>query len=1065
MNDQKPPAMKPVSRKGPLLVGAGLLIVAGGGVLVYRTGGTPSPKPAAQIAASEQGRLPELASQAAQILAAIRAQEAKKDATCWSSVRMIEGFSLGRQLTPAAEIGRIEVSRALLKRVWLRASKNSGVAARLDLAAVKSALPAAVSQAVTDLEIAQVRSGSAPQGQADQGMSDQQRTTENWRALLSLVLSEALSTGSGKPFDEDAAEWTAKTSTALTSLVLREAGQRADKKERDRVTLEDIQGAYQELSTQWFPGDAFGVETTPIHPSPEGFQVVREVTVKNAAGKLEALAEYNKLNKAPSFAEAGKLAPYFSQLAGFEVTPEAAQAIATELLTFVRPFLAEAGPQRSDTFSDSYVGLKQEKSEARYLSLAHVFNAVQDLFPTRRHANADAEVLMVRNVIPAPGQPSVTDEREVSLVATSLDAVRDTGIHWLVLAEALNNDPHVALDPFAAELLTETLSEYAFFLLKGSVMGAHAMKLPAVSGEVISRLPWKYPLGRFFPPEDPYVVEKDAAPVPQELESKPAFREVTLPSSVGATAARKCTSERSGFQGFMGSGLALGDFDGDGLTDVFVAADGCNRLLHNDGAFRFSDVTEGSGITGLGSVSRHPIFVDINGDSHLDLFVTQSDAPSKIFLQEGEQYIDATERFGLVTNQGAHSATFFDYDRDGDLDLFVGTYGPSDGDEATPSLDGRNGFKNQLFRNDGAKFSDISSEAGIDSSAWTLASVPLDVDGDGHLDLWLANDFGRDQVFRNQGDGTFVEIAAELGADDRGSGMNVSVFEFNGDGRPDVFVSMIEMFSKTLRFILPRGDTPMKVDDRVLASSYYISGMKFFVSGEPAVSQTATHRGGWRYHDQSAHVLDSVRKGWAWGASFFDYDVDGDLDMYLANGWIDKSAFYSQRNQFMVNQDGRLFSYGGPAVVKSTDPESPPDLLVDYAGSSRAVAAADLSNTGQQDLLVVDYQGGLRIFENQSRTRGDWLKVRLTGKGKNTRALGATVEVIQEGGPTLSRYANAGSDYLAQGESDLFIGVNDKNTVKKLVVRWVSGKRTELEGASLEQMLRQPGHVVRVVED
>ena len=1037
-----------------------LVAFASGGLWIYSRSAVESE--ARVSSASDEGRLPELTSQVEEILAAIRAQEARKDATCWSSVRMIEGFSLGRQLTPAAEIARIEVSRALLKRVWLRASRAKSKGTKIDLATVKAALPAGVAKAVADLEVAQVRSGSAPMGQAEQGMSDQQRTTESLRALLSLVLSEALSPSHNQPLDDQAIEWIAKTSTALTSLVLREAGDRADKNERDRVTLEDIQGAYEVLSARWFPGEALEAQAAPSTPSPDVFRLVRDATVENAQGKLEALASYNNLSQAPSFSEAGGVAPYFSQLTGFEVKPEAAQAIAAELLMFVRLFLAQSGPQRSDTFSDSYVGVEREKSKPRYLTLAHVFNAVQDLFPTRRHANADAEVLMVRNMIPAPGQPSVTDERKLSLVATSLDAVRDTGIHWLVLAQALKEDPHVALDPFAAELLTETLSEYAFFLLKGAVMGANAMQLPAVTAEVIDRLPWKYPLGRFFPPEDPYAPESDSARVSGEVEVKPRFREVTLPTTVVAEAARKCTMDRTGFQGFMGSGLALGDYDGDGLTDVFVAADGCNRLLHNDGHLRFSDVTESVGITGLSAVSRHPIFADVNGDGELDLLVTQSDASSKLFLREDAQFVDATERFGLTTNRGAHSATFLDYDRDGDLDLFVGSYGPSEGDQATPSLDGRNGYKNQLFRNEGASFSDVSRESGIDSSSWNLASSAVDMDGDGYLDLWLANDFGRDQVFRNQGNGTFVDIAADLGTDDRGSGMNVSVLELNGDGRPDVFVSMIEMFSKTLRFVLPRGDTPMKVDDRVLASSYYISGMKLFLSGD---SKVPSEEKSWGYRDQSAQYLDSARKGWAWGAAFFDYDLDGDLDMYLANGWIAKSAFYSQRNQFMVNQAGRLFSYGGSAVVKADDAVGPAGLLLDYAGSSRAVAVADLSNRGRQDVLVVDYQGGLRIFENQSQARGSWLKVKLNGAKRNTRALGASVEVVREGAPNLVRYESAGSDYLAQSEDSLFFGLGRDSDVKKVIVHWASGKMSELSGKSLQQMLSTPERLVTLKEE
>jgi len=148
----------------------------------------------------------------------------------------------------------------------------------------------------------------------------------------------------------------------------------------------------------------------------------------------------------------------------------------------------------------------------------------------------------------------------------------------------------------------------------------------------------------------------------------------------------------------MGSGFAVGDFDGDGRPDLFLAADGCNRLLKNEGHYRFTDVTARSGISELDASSRHPIFADVDGDGLLDLLIVQSDKPSRLLLQKkGGHFTDVTEAYGLKTGTGAHSAHFFDYDHDGDLDLYVGAYGPSKDDVAVPTLDGRNGYPHSSF--------------------------------------------------------------------------------------------------------------------------------------------------------------------------------------------------------------------------------------------------------------------------------------------------------------------------------------------------------------------------------
>jgi hypothetical protein len=455
--------------------------------------------------------------------------------------------------------------------------------------------------------------------------------------------------------------------------------------------------------------------------------------------------------------------------------------------------------------------------------------------------------------------------------------------------------------------------------------------------------------------------------------------------------------------------------------------------LKNEGHYRFTDVTARYGLTGLDVSSRHPIFADVDGDGLLDLLVVQSDKPSRLFLQKkGHGFVDVTEAYGLSTGKGAHCAHFFDYDHDGDLDLYIGAYGPSVEDTAVPTLDGRNGYPHQLFRNeDGARFTDVTQSAKAGSTAWTLASAAVDIDDDGWLDFWLANDWGRDEVFRNRGDGTFEEVAGKLGVDDRGSGMNVSVLDINHDGRPDIFISVIDMFSKTLRFVLPHESVSFNVDSRIVQSSYYMSGNKLFVAK------------GREFADETTARIDARDKGWAWGTAFFDYENDGDDDMYITNGWIDRSAFFQQRNQFLLNEGDKLIAWS-PALNEAVDDEA--RFPESYLGSSRAVAAIDLDSKGKSDLVVLDYERGLRVFENVAANAGNSVRVKLVGSARNRLGVGAAVRVFAPGVPPGFRQVGAGDDYLTQTALPLLFGIGSADHADRVTVRWASGRETEQKG-------------------
>jgi len=1040
---KRPMATDQASQPWRIYVGASLFLLLTGIVSYQIAEPRPRSMGAGEHASGTDGS--EFERIASRILDTILAQESKQDATCWTTVRMIESFSIGLKLSPAAEIARIEGSRLLFDHLWRRATERTSHRP-LDDADVARALPEEV---VKEPPGSGVVDGSAiPVDKLE--LKDHHRTTENWRTILSVVLDALARSENGRglaPFDSEGADALAKATTTMTGLLLRESGGAAKKLNHDKVQFEDVRHGYQVLASRLFPADRGPTDASPAPVlveatalDPAEFSSIRSISDRIVRGKLHALRRYNKLGDAETYDDTELLAKYLSEVVQFPVTLDGAAALRKELGVFADLFLSEAGPFRSDTFANSFTGLAAErrdpkaKNDRRLVRAADVFNAAQNLFPTHKLPNGDSEVYIVRNVMPDPDAGSRIEEHRTQLFAPSLDAIRDTGIHWLTLEQALKNRPNVAIDPFAAELLTEDLSEYAFFMLREAVALARARGKKEMSAQAIQFLEWKYPLARFFP--DPSQGEREDAGVDPKLRDVlrakypgPLFRE----RAVNAPWNEACTRGRGGFQGFMGSGFAVGDVDADGRPDLFVAADGCNRLLKNEGHYRWTDVTQAYGLSGLDVSSRHPIFADVDGDGLLDLLVVQSDAPSRLFLQKkGKRFVDVTEAYGLTTGKGAHCAHFFDYDHDGDLDLFVGAYGPSVDDVAMPTLDGRNGYPNQLFRNEGgARFVDVTKSAGVGSTAWTLASAAVDVDHDGWLDFWLANDWGRDEVFRNRGDGTFEEIAGKLRVDDRGSGMNVSVLDINHDGRPDIFVSVIDMFSKTLRFVLPHEGVAFNVDDRIVQSSYYMSGNKLFVANDQGFADETTAR------------IDARDKGWAWGAAFFDYDNDGDDDMYIANGWVEKSAFFHQRNQFLLNDGARLVAWS-PGIVDKIDDEA--RFPESYLGSSRAVAAVDIDGKGKSDLVVLDYQGGLRIFENMAPEIGHFIRVRLAGAGLNKVGVGATVRVFAAGIPPGFRSVNAGGDYLTQTALPLLFGIGQADHADRITVRWADGRETDVPG-------------------
>ena len=331
-------------------------------------------------------------------------------------------------------------------------------------------------------------------------------------------------------------------------------------------------------------------------------------------------------------------------------------------------------------------------------------------------------------------------------------------------------------------------------------------------------------------------------------------------------------------------GLSLGDVDADGLEDLYVSqpAGLPNRLYHNNGDGTFSDTTRQAGLDVLDETSMS-LFADIDNDGDQDLVLIG--ATPMLFRNNGEGSFEFDGESGLdVPDDRAAmftGAAMADYDADGFLDLYVCAYdfwqSGSDYDAPTPYFDAVNGPPNLLFRNEGdGSFEEVSRKAGLEptNDRFSFAAAWGDYDSDGDPDLYVANDFGRNNLYRNEGDGTFSDVASELGVEDLGAGMSVAWGDYDSDGDLDLYTA--NMWSSAGLRITGSEQFDAAVPQRGPRGQFrrQAQGNSLFRNDGP---------GGFRDVSDEA----GVRRGrWAWASDFVDLDGDGLLDLYVQNGYI-----------------------------------------------------------------------------------------------------------------------------------------------------------------------------------
>ena len=336
------------------------------------------------------------------------------------------------------------------------------------------------------------------------------------------------------------------------------------------------------------------------------------------------------------------------------------------------------------------------------------------------------------------------------------------------------------------------------------------------------------------------------------------------------------------------SGSAVADVDGDGWEDFFLAGSPNAALYRNRHDGTFEDVTEVSGLPRpYPAAATGAVFFDYDNDGWPDLYVAAVRGGDRLFHNTGGRFVDVTAAARIPPGRWASMPVVADYDRDGFLDVYVVRMGDDEKTAPRPSYDARNGVESTLLHNNGdGTFTDVTAHAGVGFRGWGMAGAWGDYDGDGWPDLYVANEFGSNVLYRNNGDGTFSDRTVASGTGDGGAGMGVAWGDYEGDGNLDLFVSNMHANSRWALFH-PDFPAPIPWPFRLLGLvTPEVQRRKDTILDRLTRGSTLFHNNGdGTFTDVSdaAGVRDAQ---WGWAAEFLDYDDDGRLDLYSVNGFI-----------------------------------------------------------------------------------------------------------------------------------------------------------------------------------
>lgn len=1009
------------------------------------------------------------------IVTAIEKLEGNSDAKCHASATRLENFMYGTPLSFEAREKKVVLQKAMILEAWKRASDAARSAGR-------SEVEASFMQAELDAVISEESLGDGGvRVTLDEGGDEVTLSGRDIRQYGSIayalrailaVQQEALLAPDLDllPLGQEAIDVLKRSIDLRTLAALKLSDEAARASGEPEVTASSFETIWRTLSKTPPVAGELVMAQDPGEPG----KVLRRIVDQ----KIASYAQYNQVRDALLYSN---IRAFYAR----HPWPEDSAQIRATTQAFSEVVM---------TIAAEWILRAQEKAEmggSPLIREAHVKAVYDETAPFE--INAYEDIIFFRDL--GPG-------KKLTIESYDADSFRDSGLHFLLLKQIIDT-PGFPLqkdfDPFAAEYLAEGVAQIGVLTFRVAGMVAREQGDPvlgpshviAARDRIVSLMGQQLaaaPSQRSAP--ETKLVSSDSRIA---VEKGRWFSDITTQTGIDyvhrssdwlsrfmrsflysvhapdAPNPRKGEAAHDAPPAFSGSGIAADDVDGDGLADILVVGGLGNRLYLNDGEGGFVDVTERAGLDFRGADGkpgepRQPVIADFDNDGLQDILITYVNEDHRLYRSNGDgTFVDVSRRTGLGGKGLVGSAAaVLDFDRDGLLDIYITYYGNYvEGVGPNLARVNTNATPNKLFRNEGGfRFRDVSAGSGVENTGWSQAVAAVDLDGDGWQDLIVGNDFGVNSYYRNEGDGTFTDLAGELGTDIPTSAMNVGAADLNRDGHPDIYISNILTLVKDEKYVLPTEETRMKLDPEKLATMRIVASNHLFTS----VSDEGVLE---RYVLSSE--IDRADTGWAWDADFFDFDNDGDDDLYCVNG-LNEYKFYDasfgvrtpegektlvfsvndeERNVLFVNEGGRLRV---PAAESG----------LDFSGNSRAAAYLDFDHDGDLDVAVNNFNEPLRFFRNDAgSTAGHWIAVRLIGDpevGSNRDAIGAVLRVHPEGGLPVWRTVQGGTGYLSHHPKEQHVGLGRAERADLEIV-WPNGARQRVEG------LRANGRYVIVQND